>query len=318
VRSRRGSGTYIPDGPPTLGAEALSFLAALHKFTVDDVYEARRILEVGAAGLAAERATPEQLATLADEVAGLFASLNDRQVFLVHDINFHRGIAAASGNPDRRLVRRDGVGALLRAAPHDRRARRRSRSARRRRRAPADLSGRPREGRRASAAADERSPAARAVVPGQGSARVDVQVQGSAEAESGRDDASPFDLTGRTAVVVGGTTGIGRALRLGSPMPARTSSPPDADRERWTTCRRRFEQRGRRTLRHPADVGDSASLQALRDACLKAFGHVDIVVAAAGITKRMPTLEMSEPTGARFSTPTSPGCSGPIRRSRRR
>jgi GntR family transcriptional repressor for pyruvate dehydrogenase complex len=99
VRSRRGSGTYIPEGPPTLGAEALSFLAALHKFTVDDVFESRRILEVGAAGLAAERATPEQLATLADEVASLFASLNDRQVFLVHDINFHRGVAAASGNP---------------------------------------------------------------------------------------------------------------------------------------------------------------------------------------------------------------------------
>jgi GntR family transcriptional repressor for pyruvate dehydrogenase complex len=99
VRSRRGSGTYIPDGPPTLGVEALTFVAALHKFTADDVYEARRILEVGAAGLAAERATPEQLATLADEVAGLFASMTERQVFLVHDINFHRGMAAASGNP---------------------------------------------------------------------------------------------------------------------------------------------------------------------------------------------------------------------------
>jgi GntR family transcriptional repressor for pyruvate dehydrogenase complex len=99
VRSRRGSGTYIPEGPPTLGAEALSFLAALHKFTVDDMYEARRILEVGAAGLAAERATPEQLASLADEVASLFASLHDRQVFLVHDINFHRAIAVSSGNP---------------------------------------------------------------------------------------------------------------------------------------------------------------------------------------------------------------------------
>src|SRR5205814_7528564 len=99
VRSRRGSGTYIPEGPPTLGAEALSFLAALHKFTVDDVYEARRILEVGAAGLAAERATPDQLATLADEVAGLFASMTERQVFLVHDISFHRSLAAASGNP---------------------------------------------------------------------------------------------------------------------------------------------------------------------------------------------------------------------------
>src|SRR5262245_54262721 len=99
IRSRRGSGTYIPEGPPMLGAEALSFLAALHKFTIEDVYEVRRILEVGATGLAAERATPDHLATLAEEVTGLFASLNDRQVFLVHDINFHRSIAAASGNP---------------------------------------------------------------------------------------------------------------------------------------------------------------------------------------------------------------------------
>ena len=121
VRSRRGSGTYIPDGPPTLGTEALSFLAALHKFTVDDVFEARRILEVGAAGLAAERATPEQLATLADEVASLFASLNDRQVFLVHDINFHRGVAAASGNPIvASLV--EMVAALFYGAPRPRRA----------------------------------------------------------------------------------------------------------------------------------------------------------------------------------------------------
>ena len=63
------------------------------------MYEARRILEVGAAGLAAERAVPDQMATLADEVAGLFASLDDPRVFLVHDINFHRGVAAASGNP---------------------------------------------------------------------------------------------------------------------------------------------------------------------------------------------------------------------------
>jgi GntR family transcriptional repressor for pyruvate dehydrogenase complex len=99
VRSRRGSGTYIPSGPPTLGAEALSFLAALHKFTVDDIYEVRRILEVGAAGLAAERATPNQLAALADDVAGLFASLADPHLFFAHDISFHRGIAAASRNP---------------------------------------------------------------------------------------------------------------------------------------------------------------------------------------------------------------------------
>ncbi|HEX7485042.1 MAG TPA: FadR/GntR family transcriptional regulator [Vicinamibacterales bacterium] len=99
VRSRHGSGTFIPSGPPQLGSEPLGFLAALHGFTREEMYEARRLLEVGAAGLAATRATPEQLATLAEEVANLFASMDDPQKFLLHDIDFHRAVAAASGNP---------------------------------------------------------------------------------------------------------------------------------------------------------------------------------------------------------------------------
>jgi len=99
VQSRHGSGTYIPEGPPALGTEPLSLLAALHDFTHQQMYDARRILEVGAAGLAAECATPDQLVQLADEVAGLFASMDDPQRFLVHDIDFHRTVAAASGNP---------------------------------------------------------------------------------------------------------------------------------------------------------------------------------------------------------------------------
>src|SRR6188768_4532681 len=77
VRSRHGSGTYIPDGPPMLGSEPLSFLAALHGFTRTEMYEARRILEVGVAGLAAERATPEQIAAMAEEVASLFSAMHD-------------------------------------------------------------------------------------------------------------------------------------------------------------------------------------------------------------------------------------------------
>jgi GntR family transcriptional repressor for pyruvate dehydrogenase complex len=74
-------------------------LATQNGFTREEMYEARRILEIGAAGLAAERASAEQVATLAEEVASLFASMHDPQVFLVHDINFHRGVAAASHNP---------------------------------------------------------------------------------------------------------------------------------------------------------------------------------------------------------------------------
>src|SRR5262249_54370800 len=71
VRSRHGSGTYIPDGPPALGSEPLSFLAALHGFTRDEMYEARRILEVEAAALAAERATPDQLPAPAADAPSL-------------------------------------------------------------------------------------------------------------------------------------------------------------------------------------------------------------------------------------------------------
>jgi len=99
VRSRHGSGTYIPSGPPVLGSEPLSFLAALHGFTREEMYEARRILEVEAAGLAADRATPEDLATLAEEVAGMFANRDNPPLFLVHDVNFHRAVAEAAKNP---------------------------------------------------------------------------------------------------------------------------------------------------------------------------------------------------------------------------
>ena len=99
IVSRHGSGTYIPAGPPILGSEPLRFLAALHGFSREEMYEVRRVLEVSAAGLAAERASAEHTAAIAEEVASLFASIDDPQAFLVHDIRFHQAVAAASGNP---------------------------------------------------------------------------------------------------------------------------------------------------------------------------------------------------------------------------
>jgi GntR family transcriptional repressor for pyruvate dehydrogenase complex len=99
LHSRQGSGTFIVDGPPGLDSEPLRLLAELHGFSYDHMFETRSILEVGAAGLAAERATGEHLATMAEEIAEMFAWLNDPQQFLVHDIGFHRAVAAASGNP---------------------------------------------------------------------------------------------------------------------------------------------------------------------------------------------------------------------------
>ena len=99
LQSRQGSGTYIVDGPPALDSEPLRLLAELHGFSYDHMFETRSVLEVGAAGLAAERATGEQLATMAEEITEMFAALKDPQLFLVHDVAFHRAVAAASGNP---------------------------------------------------------------------------------------------------------------------------------------------------------------------------------------------------------------------------
>lgn len=98
VSARQGSGTFVTDGPPRMSEGPLRFLAALHGFGRDEMFEARQVLEVSAAGLAAARATPEALATIAEEVASMFASVDDPLEFLVHDVQFHRGVAAGAGN----------------------------------------------------------------------------------------------------------------------------------------------------------------------------------------------------------------------------
>src|SRR5258705_10668325 len=99
LTSRHGSGTYIADGPPALASEPLSMLAALHGFTTEKMFEARRLVEVAVAGLAAENAMHQDLRKMAEEVTETYAALDDPQEYLVHDFGFHRAVAAASGNP---------------------------------------------------------------------------------------------------------------------------------------------------------------------------------------------------------------------------
>jgi GntR family transcriptional repressor for pyruvate dehydrogenase complex len=96
---RHGSGTFMSEAPSSFGGEALRMLAALHGFTQDEVFEARRHLEALVAGLAAERANSEHFATMAEELAYTYSCADDPEQFLVHDIRFHRALAAASGNP---------------------------------------------------------------------------------------------------------------------------------------------------------------------------------------------------------------------------
>src|SRR3954451_14977186 len=83
---RHGAGTFVADGPPVLDSEPLSLLAALHGFTRKQMFEARRVLEVSIARMAAESAAAEHLAGISDAVTGMFATCDDPQAFLLHDI----------------------------------------------------------------------------------------------------------------------------------------------------------------------------------------------------------------------------------------
>ncbi len=100
LHSKQGAGTFVTDTDesPALDANPLRLMASLHGFTSDEMFEARLAIEMDVAGLAAERATSENLADLSEEVAEMFASLDSPEDYLVHDMRFHQTIAAASGN----------------------------------------------------------------------------------------------------------------------------------------------------------------------------------------------------------------------------
>ncbi len=86
-----------------------------------------------------------------------------------------------------------------------------------------------------------------------------------------------LDLSGRVAVIVGGTSGLGQAVAEG--LAAQGADVVAASR---------------RSQSHPVNVASRASLDTLRDQVLNEFGRVDILVNAAGITFRSPTAAMPE------------------------
>ena len=105
---------------------------------------------------------------------------------------------------------------------------------------------------------------------------------------------SPFDLSGRSAVVVGGTSGIGRALALGLAEAGADVVSVGRRAALVAEVADEIERRGRRTLRLTADVNDLTALDRVRVRMLESLGSIDILVCAAGVTRRVPTLEMPD------------------------
>lgn len=104
----------------------------------------------------------------------------------------------------------------------------------------------------------------------------------------------PLDLTGKTAVVIGGTSGIGRAIALGLAEAGADVIPSSRRAEEVEAAAKEVEARGKRSLRVTSDVADRKSLDHLLSEAVKAFGQVHIMVNCAGRTKRTPTLDVSE------------------------
>jgi NAD(P)-dependent dehydrogenase (short-subunit alcohol dehydrogenase family) len=106
-----------------------------------------------------------------------------------------------------------------------------------------------------------------------------------------------LDLDGRVAVVIGGTSGLGREIALGLAEAGADVIPTGRRADLVAQVCAEIEKLGRKTVRYPVDVSSRASIDALRDAAVAfgtANGHVDILVNAAGRMAKIPARDVAE------------------------
>lgn len=103
-----------------------------------------------------------------------------------------------------------------------------------------------------------------------------------------------LDLSGKTAVVIGGTSGIGLALARGLAEAGANIVPSGRRIEAVESAAEEVRSLGRRALGVRADVTDRASLEALLAAACAKFGSVEILINSAGRIARTPALEITE------------------------
>jgi NAD(P)-dependent dehydrogenase (short-subunit alcohol dehydrogenase family) len=102
------------------------------------------------------------------------------------------------------------------------------------------------------------------------------------------------DLTGRVAVVIGGTSGIGKSMALGFAEAGADVIATGRREAMVSEVAALIAEQGRQTLEQTADVADRASVDSFRDAVVAKFGRVDVLLNVAGRIKRTPTKDIAE------------------------
>src|SRR6266550_1049681 len=103
-----------------------------------------------------------------------------------------------------------------------------------------------------------------------------------------------MDLSGRVAVVMGATSGIGRELALSLAKAGADVVPTGRREAQLSEACADIERTGRKTIRHACDILSRESIDQFRDAVLAQFGQVDILLNAAGQIFRKPTKDVTE------------------------
>lgn len=101
-----------------------------------------------------------------------------------------------------------------------------------------------------------------------------------------------FDLSGKTAVVTGASTGLGEAMTLGLAEAGADLLLVDHSERSGTA--EKVRAMGRRAETFAADLSDMNAIQAVVQKAVESFGKVDILVNNAGIIRRSPALEFTE------------------------
>jgi NAD(P)-dependent dehydrogenase (short-subunit alcohol dehydrogenase family) len=103
-----------------------------------------------------------------------------------------------------------------------------------------------------------------------------------------------FSLRGKTAVVLGGTSGIGQAIARGYVKAGANVVASSRDQAKVDVMAREFEAEGGRTLKVTSDVNDRASLERLCEQTVREFGRVDILVVTSGVLKKLPAVDFTD------------------------